>query len=472
MGVHHTPPRDIACILGHNGEPVAQGLRPNESNFSGSASVGKKDLRDCGMADEAQSRRQAELDLVHLPAVGRHGADARAPGREHDPILAEERQRRRREGRRWAGPAAPSHNGPDAECNELVACIWRDWVVSTSGKFALVIEERGGGGRGRAAADRDGVVTWSVAFDVSLTTMGMITRDVAVSDAKASGVTVLKKQQPGSGGTYLWLHKAESAAVDSLGRMERHVRNYRGLYLCGALNGKWWVTLGWRARANGASITISTPKSSQGIPKERTKPDVKVSMLLPESSCHTMRMFRNNTVPDEVLLTLSCCETTTISFTLFDVLKTYESQKFTALIQTSTESRQDSFGYGTSLQLPDAALVLRRKKTDGAVIFIVKSYGNFVFQVEADTGTARVLSARCSDLSQLDDCVFCVGMAWDNSYQLWDCNNTHQPLRCTNCGDTFDQVFVVQLHVSTTHSALCFKGHGSTRQQMMHHHHC
>ncbi|KAH3705892.1 hypothetical protein Pelo_19560 [Pelomyxa schiedti] len=73
------------------------------------------------MADEAQSRRQAELDLVHLPAVGRHGADVRAPGREHDPILAEERQRRRREGRRWAGPAAPSHNGPDAEGNELVA---------------------------------------------------------------------------------------------------------------------------------------------------------------------------------------------------------------------------------------------------------------------------------------------------------------------------------------------------------------
>ncbi|KAH3767074.1 hypothetical protein Pelo_1054 [Pelomyxa schiedti] len=320
--------------------------------------------------------------------------------------------------------------------------IWRDWVVSTSRKFALVIDERSGGGGG--AADRYSIVTWSVAFDVSLTTLGMITRDVVVSDAKgwvAPGVTVLKKQQPGSGCTYLCLHKAESAAVDSLGRNERHVRNHGGLDCCGALNAKWWVTLGWRARTNGASITITRLNTSQGIPKERTMPDAKVSMLLPESVSRTMRTFCNHTVPDEVLLTSSCCETTTISFTLFDVLKTYESQKFTALIQTSTESRQDSFGPGTSLQSPDAALVLRRKKTDGAVIFIVKSYGNFVFQVEADTGTARVLSARCSDLSQLDDSVFCVGRAWDNSYQLWDCNDTRQPLRCTNCGDTFDQIF-------------------------------
>ncbi|KAH3766701.1 hypothetical protein Pelo_1430 [Pelomyxa schiedti] len=217
--------------------------------------------------------------------------------------------------------------------------------------------------------------------------------------------------------------------------------------LCDAVNSKWWVTCE-RAVVRDEGKRGTASSNSNGVTLAITGIHCYTAATATTGAAVTVpRLFLNNVFPDEALLTLNL-STQEIFLTLFDVNQTAESRRISVLAQTSMGTRGRKIGdsplsAAPSFQgVPVTALVLRREKTDGSIVFVLKPSAGAVFQVEAATGETKVLSTRCTDLSQLSETMFCIGSTYgcEKSYELWDCHNVEQPVRCFQSGDNFDQV--------------------------------
>ncbi|KAH3743431.1 hypothetical protein Pelo_15167 [Pelomyxa schiedti] len=324
---------------------------------------------------------------------------------------------------------------PVCSLSTLAHHIWRTWVAPAAPPrrpavfVTLAVENKGDAASARGAARA------SVAFGVSPATLGLTRGGRVGTSADFVGWVA-----PGVSAKRTWSLIGEGEVRGMTIRMQRHgsavgtahawggrndyLQISREGVLCDAVNHKWWVRC---ERNNGETVATAVGiPSVTGIPVPREM----------GSSLAVLRLFLNNPAPDEALLLSGVSNT--IYLTLLDIPQTWESKKIAVLEHTSIPI--------LSVPMPIVALIFRRKKTDGSVAFIFKSSAGAVFQVEAATGEAKMLSKRCSDLSQLNDSMFCIGKAYDceRSYELWDCHNTEKPVRFiqrnNNCEDNFDQV--------------------------------
>ncbi|KAH3756448.1 hypothetical protein Pelo_11713 [Pelomyxa schiedti] len=324
----------------------------------------------------------------------------------------------------------------------LARLIWLDWVLGTASSVALAVQPR------------------TVLFGVSRATLGLTPRGrVSTLEWRwwlAPGVSA--RRDVGYV-TTLTLRRDDDVDLSETGRgtgtgrgTAGSVQLCRAYVLCDAVNARWWVTCG-RENSPGTG-TGSGGGGSKRVTMEvscileftsyrnapgRIVPAAGIEVpWMPGEGVTSTRLFLNNVVPDEALFIFCCDSSKAISCTLFDVRQTYESKRISVLAQSPLVS--------VPFKLPvSQALVFRRKRTRGSVVFIVMPWGNDddkVFQVDSRTGLTKLLSTRCSDLSQLNDCIFCVGKAFDYkmSYELWDCHNSDHPVRCIQTTDHFLQV--------------------------------
>ncbi|KAH3723310.1 hypothetical protein Pelo_17984 [Pelomyxa schiedti] len=361
----------------------------------------------------------------------------------------------------------------------LARHLWCEWVAGPGcaavASVTLALVSKGGGAAGQQ----------SVAFGVSRTTLGVATRGGRVAGTTgdtvswaAPGVS-LQRTWGMFGAISLRLQRrgwgtATTTTTGTGTERDGVLRISREGVVCDAVNSKWWVTCerevvrdarggivsasncvtlavtGIHCYTTATATTITTTTSScetAGLTVPCTA-GIDVPWVTWEANTR-MRMFMNNIFPDEALFALSCVSTQEVSLTLFDVHQARESRRISVLARTSMGTRGMQDGACSALVavpsfqgVPVHALVLRRRKTDGSIVFILKPLLGTVYQVEAATGLTTVLSARCSDLSQLSDTMFCIGRAYgcEKSYELWDCHNAEQPVRCFQSSDNFDQV--------------------------------
>ncbi|KAH3723120.1 hypothetical protein Pelo_18175 [Pelomyxa schiedti] len=335
----------------------------------------------------------------------------------------------------------------------VVVVAWSKWVLGSRCDFALLVQEKVDPWSDDEAAGR------SLQFGVSRATLGLTPgpggggSDVDVCrwgrHWLAPGVPMLrcscvfrmysiklKRAERGTEPSFA------SSPLDAVYLTRRSV-------MCDAYNSRWWVTCekqgGTEGETSRAPVTLAISwiegYTSRGMPKESIESVEGVSIPWAPETVSEMRLFFSSVVPDEALLTFCVNGTTVISFTPFDVRKTH---KLRSVQTTSRETRQD---LSTDCNLPLAALILRRR--NGATVFIVELPCEQLYQVDSETGVSKLLSRKCSDLSQVNESmpyvsqhtVFCVESADELSYELWDCNSsTDQPVRSIQTGDCFDQV--------------------------------
>ncbi|KAH3761836.1 protein-ADP-ribose hydrolase [Pelomyxa schiedti] len=108
-------------------------------------------------------------------------------------------------------------------------------------------------------------------------------------------------------------------------------------------------------------------------------------------------------------------------FTLIDLEQTHRTGKLAVLSTTTCSTDWE----------PQIKALIMRKKT-GQVVFICYTFHATIYTVESLTGTSTKLATLqyCTDMSQVGESLFCLGFGFEQSYELWDVNNTAQPLRC------------------------------------------
>ncbi|KAH3762290.1 hypothetical protein Pelo_5905 [Pelomyxa schiedti] len=320
----------------------------------------------------------------------------------------------------------------------LAQLLWRDHVASRSAaeaRLTAVLEPRY-----RAHE------SWSVSLGVSRSTLGLTSECIECSRTGlrhwVTPATYLLKG--GSIGSFRDPFALRRMTEDR-GAVTVQSKLWCLYGAAPAATHKWCIASGeapsyyyYNTGEPGCSLVIS--KVEPGAESDETaEPPVSVK-LTSEIGITVSGVFFNKMVPDEAVVLIK--DNWNVDFTLIDVPKTYKTGRLFMTMSTTTSWVQyHSCGFSFTC---DFTLIMRREKTDGAVVFIMKPIGYYscdriVYQVDSTTGEVKKVTEQCLYLSQISGCLFCTAAAKPTSYQLWDCNNTDQPLRCIQTDAIFDQ---------------------------------
>ncbi|KAH3764959.1 hypothetical protein Pelo_3175 [Pelomyxa schiedti] len=147
-----------------------------------------------------------------------------------------------------------------------------------------------------------------------------------------------------------------------------------------------------------------------------------VAVQLPTWFPRLGRAVLNKVDPDEALLqSRSDDGDGTACFILVDVPLSHSTQILQVLSVTK-------LNFPEGLNPVCAPLILR--KSGGDPVFATHSKSNEINLVEASTGVKSHISSECTwpSLSQVSASVFCTWHCGTKSCNLWDCNNSAQPL--------------------------------------------